>query len=57
MSVFRCNICDEQTDSDFYGCHEDPIDNRELICTNCFNELETINGSLKAMEGEYEQKR
>jgi len=40
MSVFRCNICDEQIDSDFHGCHEDPKDKCELICTNCFDKLE-----------------
>lgn len=35
MSVFRCNICDEQIDSDFHGCYEDPQDKTELICESC----------------------
>jgi len=56
MSVFRCNICDEQIDSDFYGCYEDPADKCELICTNCFDELETINNSMKVMKSEREAK-
>ena len=43
MSIFRCNICDEQVDSDYYGCYEDPEDVGELICDSCNDELEDEN--------------
>lgn len=39
MSVFRCNECDEQIDSDFHGCFEDPKDEEECICQQCYWDL------------------
>lgn len=39
MSMFLCNECDNQIDSDFYGCHEDPKNKHELICQECYDEL------------------
>lgn len=45
MSIFRCNVCDEQIDSDFHDCHEDPKDKCELICGNCLSKLRPISGN------------
>ena len=39
MSVFRCSECDTQWDSDYDGCVEDPKDNCELLCWDCWDGL------------------
>ncbi|KKN78313.1 hypothetical protein LCGC14_0351720 [marine sediment metagenome] len=31
-------MCDEQIDSDYHGCHEDPQDKCGLICDDCNGE-------------------
>ena len=40
MSCFICNRCGDFKDSDFENCEEDPDNNTELICLECYEEIE-----------------
>lgn len=35
MSIYRCNICDEDRDADFHGCNESPYNKDECMCDAC----------------------
>ena len=37
MSIIRCNICEQQIDSDFVDCTE--YEGKE-VCQECFEEVE-----------------
>ena len=35
MSIYNCNECQGQFDSDFVGCNFDPRSEYDLICDDC----------------------
>ena len=35
MSIYKCNECDSQKDSDYVGCSFDPRSEHELLCEDC----------------------
>jgi len=37
--MFLCNECGNFTDSDYVICHEDPKDDLELICDDCYLDI------------------
>lgn len=40
MSMFICDICQHEIDSDFHECYESPKDNTRLICEDCMEFIE-----------------
>lgn len=39
MSVIRCNRCETYIDTDYKDTYEDPRDEDQQVCENCFADL------------------
>jgi len=42
MSIYHCNECQGQFDSDFVGCNFDPRSEYDLICDDCECDIKQV---------------
>ena len=46
MSCYRCNKCEGVFDSDYVGCEQDPHNDCELLCLDCFDIVSQLEKNL-----------